>query len=200
MENEIKELVAEQTTLNEVNEEEVRAKVISEFGFDEVDDIERIDKLVAKEVEQNKRLSSAIGQKIKYRKEVEELKGKTTPAIPPVPVKFDTGDLDKRVDEKLEKRDLDSLEYPEEIKTEIQRLAKMQGISVKQASRDPYIVYKITEHEKTKKVEDASISRNHKSISKKDFNFDSPPDVDITTKEGQDTWDAYKKEMVKQGY
>ena len=55
-------------------EEEIRADIITEYGFEEGD--ERIDKLVAKEMEHSKKLSDAIGQKIKHRKEAEELRAK----------------------------------------------------------------------------------------------------------------------------
>jgi len=54
-------------------EEEVREKVIEEFGFTEDDDSDKIDKLVEKEMEHSKKLSEAIGQKIKQRDKVKEL-------------------------------------------------------------------------------------------------------------------------------
>lgn len=185
----------------EVKEEEVRAKVIADYGFDEVDDQERIDKIVAKEIEHGKKLTSAIGQKIKYRTELEIAKKATPPAPtnPSKPGDFTPELLDKRVDEKLEKRDLDSMEYPEEIKKEIQRIAQIQGVSIKQAARDPYIVSKIDAHAQTVKTEQNAISRNHKTVDPKTFTFDNIPDVDMTTKEGQAVYQAWKDEMKRQG-
>lgn len=78
------EQAAEQAALQQVKEEDVRAKVIEEFGFDETNDADKISKLVAKELEHNKKLSSAIGQKIKYReaakKPAADAKTQTPPA------------------------------------------------------------------------------------------------------------------------
>lgn len=74
------ELAAEQVQLQEVKEEEVRASIISEYGFDETADSERIDKLTAKELEHRKKMSQAIGQKIKWR--TEATKAKDTPPQP----------------------------------------------------------------------------------------------------------------------
>lgn len=61
------ELQSEQVELKEVKEDEVRASIIQEYGFDESVDSERIDKLTAKEVEHRKKMSQVIGQKIKWR-------------------------------------------------------------------------------------------------------------------------------------
>lgn len=74
------ELAAEQAQLQDVKEEEVRASIISEYGFDETADSERIDKLTAKELEHRKKMSQAIGQKIKWR--TEATKAKDTPPQP----------------------------------------------------------------------------------------------------------------------
>ncbi len=201
------ELALEQAAIQEVKEDEVRANIITEYGFDEVDDAERIDKLVAKEVETNKKLSQAIGQKIKHRTEADELRKKV---VPPTEKKetFTPEDLEKKLDEKLnerlEKRDLDSLEYPDELKTEIQRVAKITGVSVKQALKDPYLQSKIDAYEETKEKDDkldkATISQKHKSGTSKKFDIDNPPDVDMSTPEGIKKWDEWKAEGKKQGF
>jgi hypothetical protein len=68
-------------------EEEIREAVIAEYGFDADVDAERIDKLVAKELDHDKKLSSAIGAKIKHRTEAEELKKKIPPEEPKPQVK-----------------------------------------------------------------------------------------------------------------
>lgn len=73
-------------------EEDIRASVISEYGFDEEADAERIEKLVTKELDHDKKLSSAIGAKIKHRTEAEELKKKIPPEVkPPVVEKKEEG-------------------------------------------------------------------------------------------------------------
>lgn len=63
-------------------EEDIRAGIITEYGFDADSDAERIDKLVTKELDHDKKLSSAIGAKIKHRTEAEELKKKLPPENP----------------------------------------------------------------------------------------------------------------------
>ena len=201
------ELAAEQEAIAGVKEEEVRASVIAEYGFDEVDDAERIDKLVAKEVENSRKLSSAIGQKIKHRTEAETLRNDPRLKVAPSQDKtnvLDTESLDKKFDEKfnerMEKLDLEALDYSDEVKADIKKVAKAQGISVKQAVRDPYIVFKIGETEKEQKTNEASISRTNKTHGKKAFSMDNPPEVDMTTEEGRKEWEAYKTEMKKQGY
>lgn len=191
------ELAAEQVAVQEVKEDEVRTKVIADYGFDEVDDAERIDKLVTKEVESRKALSSAIGQKIKHRTEADELRKKVTP--PPPEAKPATEEIGKVVAREMEKRDLESLEFSDDIKTEIQRIAQVQGISVKQAARDPYIVFKKEAYDKEQTLAEATISRTNRSSGKTNYSFDKPPEVNMATKEGRDEWDAYKASLIKQG-
>src|SRR3990167_6127990 len=139
------ELAAEQAAMAEAKVEEVTASVVEKFGFDEELDADKIEKAVAIEMEHRKNLSHAIGQKIKHREEAEKLRKATPPAKPEV--KIDPDEVDKKIDikmnEALEKRDLDSMDYPEELKAEISRVAKIQGVSVNKLLSDSYIVSKI---------------------------------------------------------
>jgi hypothetical protein len=73
------ELAAEQAGLKAVQEDEIRAEIIADLGFDEEADAELIDKLVAREVGHRKKLSSAIGQKVKIRAERDEFRAKAEP-------------------------------------------------------------------------------------------------------------------------
>ena len=194
------ELEQERTALLEAKQEEVRASVISEFGFDEELDTDKIDKAVEKEMDSRKKLSEAIGQKIKYRKDAEDLRAKAIPPIKPE-VKIDPDEVGKvvgvQVNEALEKRDLDSLDYPDELKTEISKLAKLQGMPIKKALKDPYIVFKIEAYEKDLKTNEATISRTHKSGSSKEFDVNNPPAFDPNDVEGSDKamkeWEAEAK-------
>lgn len=197
------ELKAEEEALREVKEDEVREKVIAEYGFDEVDDSDRIDKLVKERVGSQKNLSQAIGQKIKYRTELQKKEEKPKEELPPKDQKkdIDPEELDKTLEEKvqkqLEKRDLDSLDYPDELKADIQRVAQIKGISIKQAVSDPYIAFKIEAVEKEKETEEATASRTNKKGGKTEYSLDNPPDVDVTTEEGQKKWEKWKEEMRK---
>ena len=83
------ELQSEQVELKEVKEDEVRASIIQEYGFDESVDSERIEKLTAKEIEHRKKMSQVIGQKIKWR----EMANKPQSSKPEVKVENKSDDL-----------------------------------------------------------------------------------------------------------
>lgn len=191
------ELTQEQNALAEVKEDEVRENIISEYGFDSESDKERIDKLVQKELGHRKSLSAAIGQKIKHRTELETLK-KTPPKQESQGVKPE--DIDKLLDERLEKRDLDSMEYPDDIKNAIAQVAKIDGVGVKKAESNPYIKAKIDAWKKENGSNDAAISRNNNNGAKKESDSSLPPDVDLSTEEGRKEYDKWKAGMIKKGF
>ena len=205
MDNENKNLTPEQEleATQALNEEEVRDTIISEYGFNEDDDAERIDKMVEKEMDNAKKLSSAIGQKIKQREKVKELEIQLgeKKETPPTKTEVKTDDdLDKKLNERFEKKELDNLEYSDELKDEIQKVAKLQNISIKQALRDPYIAFKLEEYGNEQKADEASISRTNNKTGKQKYSFDNPPDPDMDTPEGRKEWDDYNKQMIKEGY
>ena len=189
------ELAASQVV---IKEEDVRTKIVEELGFDPEIDKERIDKLVAKEMDSKKKLSDAIGQKIKHRTEAEELRAKLPP--PPPEKKEETQDVSKIVAEELQKRDLSDLDAPDAVKKEVADWAKFKGISVKEAAKAPHIVSAIDAYEKQQKVDEATTTRTNRSGgSSKNYSLESPPDVDMSTPEGRKEWDAYKAAMKKAG-
>jgi len=193
------ELAAEQVALQESKEDEVRDRVISEYGFDEVDDADRISKAVAKELEHSKKMSQAIGQKIKWRTEATKPK-----EAAPAEVKKDyvpqTLDIGKAVKQSLEEEFLADLDYSPEIKKEIKRVADITGVTVKAALRDPYIVAKIADYTKAQEVEEASISKTNRPGGNKSYSFENPPNSNMNTPEGRAEWEKYKAEMIKKGY
>lgn len=198
------ELAAEHAALQESKEDDIRAKIITEYGFDEVDDVERIDKLVAKEMDYSKKLSSAIGQKIKWRTEATKPKEEKAPVVPPQDksnkVELDPETVTKLVSETLEKRELDSMDLPDTLKADIKKVAQSMGISNREAMKDPYIVFKVNEYKKENDIEEASISRTNRAGGSKVVSFDNPPDVDMSTPEGRATWDKYKADQIKKGH
>lgn len=191
------ELKAEQDALQEAKTEEVRANVISEYGFDEVADAERIDKLTSERVSAHQTKASLTKQKVKWR--TEATKPKVT-ATPPVENKtVPPEDIDKRLDERLAQRDLEEMSVSDELRKEIGDWARFKGITVKQAARAPHIAAQIADYEKTQQADDAAISRTNRSSGKKNYTIDSPPDVDMSTEEGRKEWDAYKEALKKAG-
>ena len=197
------ELAAEQVALQEVKEEEIRGQIVSDFGFDEIDDAEKIEKLVAREVKSRKDLSTAIGQKIKYR----DLIKKPEPPLPDKSKQLDPEEIEKRLDarvtERLEQRDLEALGYPEDVLQEIKKVARVQSVSVKQAVADPYVLFKIGEYEKQKKADEAAAQRAQGGgapKSKGSWSMATPPAPDMSTEAGRKEWDEYLVEMKRQGH
>lgn len=194
------EVAADTEAQKVAKEEEVRAELVTELGLDEVEDEEKITKLVAREMKNREKLSKAIGQKVHYRtlasgKVVAEKEPevKTTPAADVE--KTATGAVTKA----LAERDLEEMDLPEDITKEIRRIAEIQGVTVKKAAKDPYIVSRIEAAKSAAETEEASISRKNKTGGKKSWSIDSPPDVDMSTPEGRKEWADYKAEMAKQG-
>jgi hypothetical protein len=193
------ELEAEQKHLAGVKEDDIRKEIISAYGFDAETDKERIDKALAREMGHHKALSQTIGQKVKYRTEYQKLKDAPPKDAPTA--KADDADLDTRLAAALEKRDLEDMEFPDEIKKVVAQVAKINGISVKKALADPYVASKVDTWRKQQDADGAAISRNHKSGgTAKDEDPLSPPDVDLNTKEGREAYDKWKAGMIKKGY
>ncbi len=130
------ELAEEQAAVAVPTEEEIRAEIITEYGFDETADAERIDKLAKKEFNQRTKLSQAIGAKIKHRTDAETLRTQVpqpkTP-VTPAPVKKDP---------ELSTSDLYALmqaQVPQEDVAEVSKAAKLLGVSVAEALKDPIV-------------------------------------------------------------
>lgn len=143
------EKAAEEAALVLPKEEDVRAKVIEEFGFDETADAEKIDKAVAREMEHSKKLSSAIGAKRKWR---EEAKKPKDAAKPPV---------EKKDNEKsdLSGKDIFALTqagvHSDDV-DEVVEYANFKGISIAEALKVPLIQSSLAEKAEQRKVADAT--------------------------------------------
>jgi hypothetical protein len=140
-------------------EEEIRADIITEFGFDEEADVERIDKLVAKQMESDKKLSDAIGQKIKYRTEKEELL-KNPPKVEP-----------PKEENKFSPKDylaLSQAKVPAEKFDEIQEYANFKKISLAEALNTDYVKDTLKRHEEEKKSAEATNTDGGRRTSSKD--------------------------------
>jgi len=189
------ELKAEEESLKEVPEADLQTKIAEDMGLDPEVDADLITKLVEREKAHRKELSKTISQKIKYREQAKKL-----------PVKKDEKEqpnvselVANTVRETLEARGLETISATDEIKTEIKELAKLKGISVREAAKLPYIVSRIQEVEKEKRVENAIPRRNDKGakiyvdpskpLDPKDFKLDTP--------EGREDWKAAKEARRK---
>ena len=183
--NEIKQ---DEALSKEPVESEIRQSVIQEFGLDEEIDEDLISKLISKEIVNHKKLSTAITQKINWRK-------KATEPEKEVITKKDVSEDDilRKVDERFEQRELESIDLSDELKTEVKNYAKLNGVSIKQAMNSSYITFIKGEHDKKAKSEEASISLTRKTKSVKDYANTSPADFDLSTEDGRKDFGEYKK-------
>ena len=194
------ELEAEDKLLAEVKEDDIREEVISDYGFVEEDDKEKIDKLVTKEVHHRKKLIVTIGQKRKYRDELGKAK---TPKVDESKSKDDDKNLNKKdiakaIKEGIEEGKLEDMEYPDDLKKAIKNTAKVNEISVKSALSDPYIIAKIEAWKKKVEAEESALNRTNKGGKKSNADPMMPPDVDMNTKEGVAEYDEWKKAAIAQ--
>lgn len=187
------DLAAEKDNQVIPKEDELRATIISEYGFNEETDKERIDKAVKRETDQRTKLSKAISQKRTYREQVDNFKKATPPKVDAPKAE----DVSKLVNDELDKRELSAMPYPDDIKKVIQSVAKINGTSHREAVNDPYVAAKIEAWNKTQDSDEAAIRRTNNQGGKVDNDPYLPPDVDLGTKKGRDEYDAWKEKAIK---
>lgn len=117
-------------------------------------------------------------------------KPKPEPKVEPKP---DTQDLDKLLDEKLEKRELESLDLSIELKKEVQTYAKLNNVSIKKALSSNYIQFRKEEEDKKTNTENASLGGTRKGTTKKDYSQMSPADFNLRTPEGKAEFAKYEE-------
>lgn len=180
---------AEETALKGVDQSEVRKSVIEKYGLDEDANADLIEALTKDKLEEQKKFSTVIKQKRSWREKANEKANSVQPVVKQE-VTSNTGNFVTK--EELEQRDIDSLELSDELKTEVKRYAKLNSVSIKEASSSSYISF-LKEKEVAKaKNEEASIGNKRVSQTKKDFSEKSPNDFDRSTPEGRKEWDEYK--------
>lgn len=108
--------------------------------------------------------------------------------------------IDEILERKFEERELNSLDYSDELKTNVKNYAKANNMSIGQAIKSPFMDFLKVEEDKKAKSEDASIGSKHRSPSSQDFTkVDPTKDFDLSTKEGQESYQAWKKQRDSQG-
>jgi ribosome-binding protein aMBF1 (putative translation factor) len=199
------EQTAEREALAEVNSDELRDKIADEFGIDPDTEADLLDKLVKKDLANRERLSGAIKQKIKWRDQAKaSTKPKETPAAGKTQNGQETPNVDELVSQKvretLEQRDLEDMDLPDELQTQVKDLAKLKGISVKKAAQDPYILYQKEQMEKAKRVENATPVRSGRGSQAVRFDVTkplNPDDFNIGTPEGAKAWKEARAAQAK---
>jgi hypothetical protein len=186
----------------EQKEEQVRAQIVEKYGLQETDDAVLIEQLVIDRLEDMKKFGTLVGQKRNWREKA--TKPPTTTTTPPPSTQTLTPEQIRQqareeTRAELESRDLEELNLPDNLKTEVQRLAKIQNVSIRKAAQDPYILSKKETYDKQQKEEEAAISRkSNNGAATKKFSVDNPPQPNMDTHEGRKEWADYKEWLKTQ--
>jgi len=194
-----KEIQQEDEFLKETPAEEVRKSIIEKHNLDEDVDSELIEKLATEATELRKQLATAIKQKRSWREKATakielkpaEVKPQPSPELKPKESEIETI-TDKKVREILDEEKLNVVDLSDEIKKEIKSYAKTAGITIQEALKSDFFEFKKQKYDAAKKADDASIGGRRGSPSRQEFDILNPPKVDMSTKEGQETWEAFK--------
>jgi hypothetical protein len=129
----------------------------------------------------------------KAEAELKALKGKPTEGLNPEEIAKQAREAAKA---ELEQRDLDEMEHSDDIKKEIQKVAQLQGISIRKAAQDPYIKHMVERAEAARRADEAADNgaRKGKTGIKVDPSKPlNPADYDLSTDEGRAQWQKDKE-------
>lgn len=184
--------------LNSPNEETDEQELENEDI--DTDDPQALKEALEKKAEQNKQLfaraKKAEGFELKDGKWVK--KPAPPKPEPPKPATSTSGfskeDAEKLLDEKMNERDLRSLDLSDELKEEVRTVAKVKGISYLEASKAPYILHLKEEEAQKAKVLKASIPPKGKgSTATRTFSPDTKAsDFDMSTPEGRAEYKVWR--------
>ena len=194
------ELKQEEEALKESNEDEVRSQVIEKYGLDEVDNEDLIENLTKDTLEQRKAFGKVIQQKRTWREKAGEAKPPVEPTVPteePEAPETATALTSEQVSEQvtatLEKRDLDALEFSDELKEEVKDYAKLKGISVKKALDSKYIKHELAVEKGEEIADEASIGSGTRKPTTKVFS--EPGIFDHSTEKGRKDFEKWEQEQ-----
>ena len=125
----------------------------------------------------------AKNQRIRAEKAEAELKAKKEE-----PQTIEPEAVRSQVREELDNAYLEELEYPEDIKEEIKKVAKMKGVNLRDAVKDPYIAYQIDQAVQENRINEASIRSVRKTVPVETNTFLDPKKFDFNTEEGRKAW------------
>lgn len=152
--------------------EEIKAEIIEKHGLDEEADGELIGSLLKDKLHDRKgfnqlfKKAKTLEEKVEAFKKPEEPEKAKEEVAPP---KSTDVDLDKKLDEVLNKRDLDSLDVSDDTKKAIEFVMNRDGCSAKKAQEDGVVKYHLQQDEEKAKTDEASISTSPKGQATTDF-------------------------------
>lgn len=180
----------EKELLDSTNEtEEVTEDLDIKSTDEDTSDVEDIDSVKAK----NRQLYA------RAKKAEAELKQAKAPKEQPKAIEKSESSLDEqKLNDLLDKRELESLELSDELKTEAKNYAKLNSVSIKKALSSEYISFLKEKQERADKIENAALGGRSKSTSKKDYSSTNPTDFDMATEEGRKEYAKYEEYLKKE--
>ena len=192
------ELKAEEEAMAEVKSEELKSQLAEEFNIVPEDEPELFEKLMSRETNHREKLSKAIQQKRNWRDKVNTpVKPKENPEdnkdTKEKPLTAE--EFERRLDERFNKAELRDLDLSEDIQTEINDLAKLKGISIRESAKHPYIVSRIEESDAEIRLNNGTPRRSNQGGSGTNVGASQGLDYtqfDHSTKEGREKWEKAK--------
>mgnify|MGYP001588518884 CR=1 FL=1 len=186
---------------NSPNEELDELDELATEEVSEDDDLDVLTEKLNKVLEQNKQLFTRTkkaegfvqGDDGKWAKKPAV---KSEPEVKPEPTKPD--DIAKAIDAKFEQRELDDLEFSDELKKEVQLYAKLNNVSIKKALVSDYIQFKTEKEQAATDIEAASLEGGRRTNTRKDYAKIDPGSFDLRTKEGKADKVAWEEGLKKQ--
>jgi hypothetical protein len=152
--------------------------------------------------EREKGLYARLKKEEAKRKELEQLVGGVKKEAPKAEVKTnakepDTSDISKYVRQVLDEEYLADQNLPDTIKQKAKTVAQIEGISIKQALKHNYISAEIEEYNRANNVANAAAGGSKRGGSSTSFDPETPPDVDVSTPEGQKAIEEWENKLEK---
>lgn len=163
-----------------------------ETGSEEEEDEEETDDLDAVK-EKNRQL---FARAKKAEEQVAKLKAGNNQ--PRKPIVSKETDIDKLLDAKLEKREIESLDLSDSLKNEVSNYAKLRGISIKKALDSDYISFMKEKEDQKQKVDNASLGSKRRVSVQKDYSNINLSDIDLKSPEGKADFAKYEEHLRKQ--
>jgi len=195
------ELQVEQESLAEVADDKLRQSVIDSLGLEDNDTYATvIEKAIEREKAHRQKLSAAISAKINWRTKAQSGLNQTKSQDKSKTESFDPDSIRKQTEEtvkaQFDEEYLEESDFSDKLKAEMRKVAKINGTTVRAATKDSYIQFLIEKETAEKRALEAG---NSGSGAKKGTKTDGamPDEFNdpsyMATPEGQKAYDAWSK-------
>jgi hypothetical protein len=169
--------------------DDLKAKIAEDLGLDLDEHSDAIERAYQRELKQREMTSKAIQQKKKYRDQLEQFKkSEPTQKVD----NLDSIDINLKIQEALDERDLKALSLPEELESEVKELAKFKKMSVTEVVKTPYIQSRKKELELEARINQGTPKRSNSGSYSKPLDVTTPPNRDDFSKDENGS-KAYKE-------